>query len=82
MFEWDMSEAALNSYEQDAEDIYTTARILRLIKQVRDHRKEIEHQRALIDKAKVFARCVNACGKCHDCGVRALKFLTFSRGEG
>lgn len=51
MFEWDMSEAALNSYEQDAEDIHTTARILRLIKQVRDHRKEIERQRALIERA-------------------------------
>ena len=52
MFDWDMSDDALNSYEQDAKDIHTSARVLRLIKQVRDHRKEIERQAALIERAK------------------------------
>jgi hypothetical protein len=41
MFEGDMSENALNIYEEDAQDIYTPARILRLVKQVREHRKQL-----------------------------------------
>lgn len=70
MFDWDMSDDALNSYEQDAKDIHTSARVLRLIKQVRDHRKEIERQATLISKQQAVIeqarfRMGAAYGKMH-----------------